>query len=125
MLKKTITYTDFEGVERTEDFYFHLTKAELTEMDICYDGGIKTMIEKISATKDSTIVVEMFKDIIRKSYGEKSLDGKRFMKSKEITDSFAATEAYSELFMEFLEHPESAAAFINAIISSVPAVPKA
>lgn len=116
MLKKTITYTDFEGVERTEDFYFNLTKAELTEMDVCYDGGLKSMIEKIQTTKDNAIIVEMFKDIIRKAYGEKSLDGKRFMKSKEITDSFTSTEAYSELFMEFLEHSESAATFINAIV---------
>lgn len=116
MLKKTITYKDYDGKERTEDFYFNLTKAEITEMDICYDGGIKSMLERIIKSNDNRVIVEIFKDVIRKAYGEKSIDGKRFMKSTEITDSFTATEAYSELFMEFLENADSAADFFNSII---------
>lgn len=116
MLKKTITYVDFNGNERTEEFHFNLTKAELVEFDICYNGGLQAVIEKITASKDNAVIVELFKDVIRRSYGEQSSDGKRFMKSKEITDSFCATEAYSELFMEFMENPDSAAAFINGVI---------
>lgn len=119
MLKKAITYTDFNGAEQTEDFYFNLTKAEVTEMDVCYDGGLAAMIEKIEKTHDNKVIVEVFKDLIRKAYGEKSIDGKRFMKNKEITDSFTATEAYSELFMEFLMDPDSATDFINGIIPQV------
>ncbi len=128
MLKKTITYTDFDGNVQTEDFYFNLTKAEVTEMDLCYNGGITAIVEKINRTTDGPAIVEIFKDLIRKAYGEKSLDGKRFMKNKEITDSFTATEAYSELFMEFLTDADSASEFINGIIpknldnkSSIPA----
>jgi len=120
MIKKTITYNDFDGVECTEDFYFHLTKAELTEMDLCYDGGVAKMIEKINKTKDGAVIVEVFKDLIRKAYGEKSIDGKHFIKNKDITDSFTATEAYSKLFMSFLEDAESAAEFVNGIIPQTP-----
>lgn len=120
MLKKTITYTDFDGNVQTEDFYFNLTKAEITEMDLCYDGGMNAIVEKINRTTDGRTIVEIFKDLIRKAYGEKSLDGKRFMKNKEITDSFTATEAYSELFMEFLTDADSAADFVNGIIPKVP-----
>ena len=116
MIKKTITYVDFDGVTRTEDFYFNLTKAEITEMDLSYEGGLQPMVEKITTSKNITEILGVFKDIIRKAYGEKSLDGKHFMKSKEINDSFTSTEAYSELLMECLSDPDSASAFINGII---------
>ena len=116
MVKKTITYVDFDGVTRTEDFYFNLTKAEITEMDLSYEGGLQPMVEKITTSKNITEILGVFKDIIRKAYGEKSLDGKHFMKSKEINDSFTSTEAYSELLMECLSDPDSASAFINGII---------
>ena len=120
MFKKTIKYTDFEGNDRTEDFYFNLTPAEITEMDLCFIGGLQTVIEKITKETNGRVLVEIFKDLIRKSYGEKSLDGMRFMKNHEITDSFTATNAYSELFMEFLNDADSAATFINGIIPQIP-----
>jgi hypothetical protein len=119
MVKKTITYPDFDGVERTDDFYFNLTQAELTELDIRYEGGLKAMVEKLSKTTDPVVVVEVFKDMIRKAYGEKSLDGKRFMKSQEITDSFTSTEAYSKLFMEFLQDSKAASDFVNGLVPAV------
>ena len=78
------------------------------------------MIDKINKTKDNAIIVEVFKDLIRKAYGEKSTDGRHFMKNKEITDSFTATEAYSELFMEFLSDANAAAAFVNGVIPQAP-----
>lgn len=120
MYKKTITYTNFDGVERTEDFYFNLTPAEITEMDLCFNGGLQTIIEKITKETNGRVLVEIFKDLIRRAYGEKSIDGMRFMKNKEITDSFTATNAYSELFMEFVQDADSAAEFINGIIPQVP-----
>lgn len=116
MLKKTIKYTDYEGNERTEDFYFNLTKAELTEMELSTEGGLTTYIEKIVATQDSKKIIAIFKELILKSYGEKSLDGRRFIKNAELVDSFAQTEAYSELFMELAMNADAAAAFINGII---------
>ena len=119
MLKKTITYTDFDGNERKEDFYFNLTKAEVTEMQMSAEGGLAKMLEKIVATQDTKRVIEVFKDIILKSYGEKSPDGKRFIKNDEVRDSFAQTEAYSELFMELAGNAEAAAAFINGIVPQV------
>ena len=119
MLKKTITYTDYNGVERTEDFYFNLSKAELAEMELSVDGGMSKMIENISKTNDVPSVVKFFKEIILKSYGEKSEDGKRFKKSEKLSEGFSQTEAYSEMFMEFFTDTESAISFINNIIPDI------
>lgn len=116
MLKKTITYTDYDGNERTEDFYFNLTKAECMEMELGTAGGMQKMIEKIIAEQDNRKIVEIFKDIILKSYGEKSPDGKRFRKSADISADFASTEAYSELFMELASDAEAAAKFISGVL---------
>jgi hypothetical protein len=116
MLKKTITYTDFDGNERTEDFYFNLTQAEVVEIEHSVNGGLSLTLQKITKNQDATKIVKLFKDIILKAYGEKSDDGRRFMKSKEITDNFIQTEAYSELYMELATDDEKAAEFINGIL---------
>lgn len=118
MIKKTITYTDYDGNERTEDFYFNLTKAELVEMQMSEAGGLEALIRKIIAEKDSKRIVEMFKGLILKSYGEKTLDGKRFEKSEEISRAFSQTEAYSELFMEISTDADKATEFVKGIIPS-------
>lgn len=115
MLKKTITYTDYNDETRTEDFYFNLSKAELTLMEASKVGGMKNYLERIIQTKDVTAIAEMFKDIIHMSYGEKSPDGKRFIKSEDLSVAFEQTEAYSELVMELL-NAENAAKFINGIM---------
>ena len=120
MLKKTITYTDYNGVERTEDFYFNLTKAEVMDMEMSTSGGLSEMINKIVATQDAPAIIKIFKDIILKSYGEKSLDGKKFVKSEELSNAFSQTEAYSMLFMELATDTEAASNFINAIVPDVP-----
>lgn len=119
MLKKTITYTDYDGNSRTEDFYFNLSKAEVTEMELSADGGLSKMLEKIVASQDNKRIMEIFKDIIIKAYGEKSGDGKRFIKSDALREAFVQTEAYSELFMELATNAEAASAFINGIVPSV------
>lgn len=119
MLKKTITYTDYNGTERTEDFYFNLSKAELAEMEMGIDGGMAEMIEKIVAAKDSPAIIKVFKDLIMKSYGEKSADGKRFIKSEEISTAFSQTEAYSDLYMLLATNADEAAKFVNGIMPSV------
>ena len=116
MLKKTITYTDYNGGERTEDFYFNLKKSEIMEMEMSTDGGLSEMIKKIVATKDIPSLMSIFKEFILKAYGEKSPDGKRFIKSKELSESFEQTEAYSELFMELATSDKAAAEFINGLV---------
>lgn len=116
MLKKTITYTDYNGTERTEDFYFNLTKAELMEMQLSKNGGLDVSIRKIVDSQDAPGIIKIFKDLILKAYGEKSDDGKRFMKSKEISDAFSQTEAYSQLFMELATDADAASKFINGIV---------
>lgn len=121
MIKKTITYTDYNGLERTEDFYFNLTKAELTEMQISYPEGMSEMVKRLIAANDQKTVVEIFKDLILRSYGEKSLDGRKFVKNQELRDSFAQTEAYSELFMELATNTDAGTAFVNGIVSSITA----
>ncbi len=116
MLKKTITYTDFNGMERSEDFYFNLTKAEVMEMEMSTVGGLSEMIQRIIAAQDTPSIIKVFKDLVLKSYGEKSADGKRFIKTPEITEAFSQTEAYSVLFMELATDADAAAAFVNGII---------
>ena len=116
MLKKTITYKDYNGVERTEDFMFNLTKAEILEMQLTKDGGMDAAIKKIVDAKDAPEIMKVFKDLILKSYGIVSDDGRRFIKSKEISDSFAQTEAFSMLFMELATDTDAASAFVNGIV---------
>ena len=116
MLKKTMTYVDYDGNQRTEDFYFNLTKAEIMEMDLSASGGLDKMISRIVAEQNGAKIVEIFKEIILKAYGEKSLDGKRFVKSEDISTAFAQTEAYSDLFIELATNADKAAEFINGIV---------
>lgn len=118
MLKKTITYTDYNNTERTEDFYFNMTRAELMEMELGTTGGMTDMIQKIVAAQDAPAIIKIFKDLVLKAYGEKSADGKRFIKSEEISTAFAQTEAYSQLFMELATDADKAAAFVNGIVPS-------
>lgn len=116
MIVKTITYTDYNGSERTEKFMFNLTKAEIMEMEMTTTGGMAETIQKIVDAKDTPAIIKIFKDLILKAYGEKSPDGKRFVKSEEISTAFAQTEAYSQLFMELATDADAAAKFINGII---------
>lgn len=119
MLKKTITYTDYDGNERTEDFYFNLSKAEVTEMEMSTEGGLSKALTKIVEAKDAKRIIEAFKDLVLKAYGEKSPDGRRFIKNKELREAFSQTEAYSEIFMELATNAEAASAFVNGIIPMV------
>ena len=116
MLKKTIKYTDYDGNEREEDFYFNLSKAEVTEMELSKEGGMSEYIKKISAAQNAPELIKLFKEIITKSYGEKSLDGKIFIKNKVFTEAFIQTEAYSELFVELASNADEAVKFINGIM---------
>lgn len=116
MLKKRIKYTDYDGNQREEDFYFNLTKAEIAELELSTEGGLEQLISKIIDAKDTNQIIKFFKKIILMSYGEKSLDGKRFIKDEELTKEFTQTEAYSELFMELATDENAASNFINGII---------
>lgn len=130
MLKKTIKYTDFNGTEREEDFYFNLTKAEVMEMEMSTTGGMAEMIQRIVSAQDAPAIIKIFKDLVLKAYGQKSPDGKRFIKNDELRDEFVSTEAYSQLFMELATDADAAAKFVNGIMpqdlvqqSSIPAPP--
>lgn len=116
MLKKTITYTDYEGVERTENFYFNLTKAELAEMELTTDGGMKERLQRIVDAKDGKAIMREFKGIIMKAYGVKSDDGKRFRKSEELSKEFEESPAYDILFMELVTDADAAANFVQGIL---------
>lgn len=120
MLKKKIKYTDYNGVEREEEFLFNLTKAELLEMQMSTAGGFENKIAAIVATQNMPEIVKIFKEIILKAYGEKSEDGKRFIKKdqngRDLSLDFSQTEAYSNLFTELATDAKEAAAFINGII---------
>lgn len=115
MLKKTITYTDYNETKRTEDFYFNLTKAEIMEMEMSTSGGLAEMIQRIVKAQDQPAIIKVFKDLVLRAYGEKSADGRRFIKNDEIRDAFSQTEAYSILFMELASDADKAAAFVNGI----------
>lgn len=116
MLKKTIKYTDYNGMERTEDFYFNFSKAEIMEMEMSTTGGLAELIQKIVKEQDAPSIMKIFKDLVLKAYGEKSPDGKRFIKSKELSTAFEQTEAYSNLFMKLATDADEAAKFVNGII---------
>lgn len=122
MLKKNIKYTDYNGVEREETFLFNLSKAELMEMEMGTTGGMAETIQKIVETQDVPSIIKIFKDLILKAYGEKSADGKRFVKVNEsgvpLSIGFSQTEAYSTLFMELAQDADAASNFIKGIIPS-------
>ena len=118
MLKKHIAYTDYNGVNREEDFYFNLTKAEIMEMELSTTGGLTERINKIIAAQDTSTIIKMFKDLVLRAYGVKSDDGRRFIKSEELKNDFAQTEAYSILFMELATDSDKAAEFVNGIVPS-------
>lgn len=116
MLKKTITYTDYNGTSRTEDFYFNLSKPEIIELEASEAGGLGAMLEEMVKSNDSRMIVSTFKTIILKAYGKKSEDGRRFIKTDELRTEFEQSEAFSELFMELATSSSSAAAFVNGIL---------
>ena len=116
MLKKTITYTDYDGLERTEEFRFNLTKAELMDMELTTVGTFSKLMQKIIDEKDMVRLAKYFKELILKSYGVKSDDGTRFIKSPELSEAFSQTEAYSELYMELLGNSEYAVKFIQQVM---------
>lgn len=119
MLKKTITYVDYDGNQRTEDFYFNLSKAEITEMQFGVDGGLEAQLKRIVETKNQPAIIREFKNLVLKAYGEKSDDGRHFMKSPEIAHKFECSEAYSIIFMELATDANKAAEFVNAVIPKV------
>lgn len=115
MLKKTIAYTDYNGVERSNDYYFNLTKAELMKMELSTSGGLAEKIKKISANNDAAAIINVFEDLIKRAYGVKTTDG-GFIKRQEYVDEFVSSEAYSILFMELITDANAASAFVNGII---------
>lgn len=116
MLKKTHTYNDFDGQQRTEDFYFNLTEAELTELEYSMNGGLSQLLEKIIKEDDQKQIIEYFKKIVIMAYGVKSLDGRQFVKNDKVREEFASTIAYSDIFMELAHNANKAAEFVNGIM---------
>ena len=116
MITETIKYTDFNGDEREEKFMFNLTKAEVMELQMGTTGGLSETLKKIVETQDVPSIIKIFKDLILKAYGEKSADGKRFIKSEELSTAFSQTEAYSQLFMKLATDADAAANFVKGII---------
>jgi hypothetical protein len=116
MLKETIKYVDYNGIERTEDFYFNLSETEIIEMASTTEGDLAEELKKMVESKDGSRIMKTFKDLVARAYGEKSADGRRFVKSPEISKAFFETEAYNKLFMRLVTEPEYAANFIAGII---------
>lgn len=116
MFKTTRTYVGFDGVERTEDFYFNLNKAEIMEMQLGISGGMTDYLERITKAVDTPSIIAVFKEILLKAYGEKSPDGRRFVKSDELSKAFSETPVYEEMFIELATDDKKAAEFINAVI---------
>lgn len=118
MLKKMITYTDYNGVERTEPFYFNLSKPEIVKMQSSVKGGYDAQLKGIAKEMDGAAIMEFFEDLIRRSYGEKTDDGRRFQKSEAISEAFMQTPAYEVLFEEMVTDDKAAAEFVNAVMPS-------
>lgn len=116
MIKKTVTYKDFDGNERTEDFYFHLTEQELTEWELSVDGGLSGVLTRIINSKDNRKLVEIFKDLLIRSYGVKTPDGRGFVKNEDVLNDFKYTQAFSDIYMELATNDKAASEFVNGII---------
>jgi len=116
MLKKTITYEDFNGVEQTEDFYFNLSKTELTELELSVDGGMATWLKTIVATENASEMLNVMKKMILSSVGVKSTDGRHFVKNEEVRQNFVSSPAFDILFMEVATDADKAAQFVKGII---------
>lgn len=116
MYKITESYTDYDGNERKEDFYFNFTEAELAKMELSVTGGLTTIIQRAIDAKDVPSLIKIFEDLISKSYGQKSLDGRRFIKSPEILEEFKQTEAYSQIYMRMATDEKAAAEFVNNVM---------
>jgi hypothetical protein len=118
MYKKSITYTDYNGNERTEVAYFNLSEAELTDWNSSKDGGLSEKLQRIIDSKNGAEIMKIFKQVLKKSYGVKSDDGRQLIKSKKLFKEFSQTEAYNQLFMELCTDAKAAADFINKVIPS-------
>lgn len=119
MYKKTIKYTDYNDVEHEDTFYFNYSKAELIEMELIHPEGFESWINGLVRANDNETLVGIFKELILGSYGEKDPTGKRFIKSKELSEAFSQTEAYSELYMELITNTDAAIEFVNGIVPKV------
>jgi hypothetical protein len=120
MYKQIFTYTDYNGVERKEEHYFNLTKSEIVKMQVSEEGGYAEKLQRAVDNNDGRVIMQVIDELIEKSYGVKSLDGKRFEKSEDITRAFKQTPAYDELFMELVTDADKAANFVNGILPEVP-----
>ena len=120
MLKKTITYEDYDGNSRTETFHFGLNKAELAKMEMSTTGGLTNMLNRIMEAQDGPAILKVYEEFIDKSYGEKSLDGKRFVKVDDagvpLVKAFKETEAYSQLFLDVMTDADKAAEFMIGVL---------
>lgn len=123
MFKKTMTFTDYKGVERTETFLFNMSKADIARMELGTTGGLAEKLQVLIDKKDAPEIMKFFEEFIRMAYGEMSADGRRFIKSEELANEFAQTEAYSDLYMELVTDSEAAARFVNGVIPSLPSAP--
>lgn len=121
MIKKTVTYDDYNGIKRTEEHYFNLSKAEVMEMELSKDGGLAESIRRIVAAQDGPTIIKTFKEMVLKAYGKKSDDGRSFLKvdpvdGHRLSVDFEQTEAYSIIFMELATDADAAAEFVNGIM---------
>lgn len=116
MIKKTIHYTDYDGNERDEEFYFNLTQSEIVEMDLEFKGGMIANLNALLNDQDGNKLNEFFTKFILKSVGKKSPDGRRFIKNDEIREDFKQTPAYDQLFMSLITNADEAAEFMNGVI---------
>lgn len=116
MLKKTVTYIDFDGNVRTEDFFFNLTEQEIAEMELSTEGGLGNFINKAVAAKSQVELIELFKKLILAAYGVKSADGRRFVKNDAVREDFMSTQAFSDIYMELVQDADKASEFFNGIV---------
>lgn len=118
MIQKVITYEDYNGEKVTETLWFHLSEAELAELDMVFPNGFGEHTKQILAEKNGKLIIELFKMLLSISIGRRSADGRRFEKSEEIKNDFLQTMAYSALFMDLVTNANTAAEFVLGIMPS-------
>lgn len=119
MIVEKVKYVDYKGIEREEEFHFNLTKTEIAELELSHNGGLSEKIQRVVKAQDGKEIIAIFKDLVIRSYGEISDDGRRFIKNDKLREEFTQTEAYSEIFMRLASDADAASKFVNGIIPQV------
>lgn len=111
MFKHSVEYVDFNGSDRKEDLYFHLSLPEVTRLEAEIGMGLEDYIKGLTTNQELNTLLAFLERMLLSSYGQKTSDGKSFIKSQVIREAFEYSQAYAEIFEQVLSNPDLARKF--------------